>query len=78
MYCRKLIHLSRSSRRTAARGLLSGKTPAGDGYAKMWLGPPVDLVYSFGFSPRERRAAVEIVIRERAMMEKAWHAHFGT
>ena len=50
---------------------------SGDGYAKMWLGPPVGVVFSYGFSPRERRAAVEIVIRERAMMEKAWHDHLG-
>jgi hypothetical protein len=51
---------------------------SGDGYAKMWLGPPVLVAYSYGLSPRERRAAVEIAVRERAMMEKAWHDHFGT
>ena len=31
-----------------------------------------------GAPPRWDEAAVEIVIRERAMMEKAWHDHFGT
>jgi hypothetical protein len=51
---------------------------SGDGYAKMWLGPPVVVAESRGFSPRELRAVLEIVTQRRAMMEKAWHDHFGT
>jgi hypothetical protein len=51
---------------------------SGDGYAKMWLGPPVVVAESRAFSPRELRVVLEIVTQRRAMMEKAWHDHFGT
>jgi hypothetical protein len=49
---------------------------SGDGYAKMWLGSPVVVAESRGFSPRELRAVLAIVTQRRAMMEKAWHDHF--
>jgi len=54
--------------------------PPTDIYAKMWLGPPVAVAVAFwrNFSARDRRAAREIVIRQRTMMEQAWHDHFGT
>ncbi len=38
---------------------------------RLWLGPPVVVPESRGFSPREFRDALEIVTRRRAMMEKA-------
>ncbi len=34
---------------------------SGDGYAKMWLGPPVIVAESRGLSPRELRTVLEIV-----------------
>ncbi len=52
--------------------------PPTDSYAKMWLTPPVAVAFWRKFTPRQRRTAREIVLRERAMMEKAWHDHFGT
>jgi hypothetical protein len=51
---------------------------SGEAYAKVWLGPPVTLAESHDCSPRQLRAILEVVTAERAMMEQAWHVHFGT
>ncbi len=34
---------------------------SGDGYAKIWLGPPVAVAESHGYGPRELRIVTEIV-----------------
>jgi len=51
---------------------------AGQGYAKIWLGPPIALAESHDYNPREIRIILEIVTERREMMEQAWHEYFGT
>ena len=51
---------------------------SGAAYAKVWLGPPVTLAESHDCSPREIRVVLEVMTARRAMMEQAWHEHFGT
>jgi hypothetical protein len=51
---------------------------SGDGYAKIWLGPPVVLAESHGYGPRQMRLIMEIATEQREMMERKWHEHFRT
>jgi len=51
---------------------------AGDAYAKVWLGPPIEVAEWHDCNARERRTILEIVTAQRAMMQHAWHEHFGT
>jgi hypothetical protein len=51
---------------------------AGDGYAKLWLGPPVVLAEAQDLTPRQQRLIMQIVKEHREFMEEAWHDHFRT
>jgi hypothetical protein len=48
------------------------------GYAKIWLGPPIEFAEAHGCSPRQIRMIMEIATEQREQMEKAWHEHFRT
>ena len=47
----------------------------GSGEAKLWISSG-ELVYSYGFSPRELRKIRKIVVEQSALLKAAWNEHF--
>jgi hypothetical protein len=43
--------------------------------AKVWLEPELSLADSYGFNPRELSNC--IVAKNRDLIKRAWHDHFG-
>lgn len=48
----------------------------GGGEAKFWL-HPVSVARSSGFDARTQRRLAALVSENAALIEKAWHEHFG-
>ncbi len=48
----------------------------GDLSAKFWL-QPASLARNFGFSPKELRRLLELVVQHQAAFREAWHGHLG-
>ena len=49
----------------------------GDGVAKFWLEPLVELDYSIDLKSREIAQAQRLVIENQELLKKAWHEYFG-
>lgn len=49
----------------------------GEAEAKLWLHPQVSVAESHGFHARALRDIIELVERQRDLIERAWHDHFG-
>jgi hypothetical protein len=49
----------------------------GHAEAKFWLDFTVRVADCVGFSARALRELVDVVEQHRAMIEAAWHEHFG-
>ncbi len=45
--------------------------------AKFWLWPEVVVATNHGFDARTLRALTIVVQDRRALIERAWHEHFG-
>lgn len=50
----------------------------GEAEAKLWLNPDVVVAESHGFHARALRDIIALVERQRGIIERAWHDHFGT
>jgi hypothetical protein len=48
-----------------------------EGEAKFWLHPVVHLAGSDGFDAGMLRELAEVVEQNAALIERAWHEHFG-
>lgn len=49
---------------------------SGTSEAKFWLHPFVAIAYNHGVPPRDMRAIIAVIQRERAVLERAWHDYF--
>jgi hypothetical protein len=45
--------------------------------AKVWLEPEISVAESYGFNSRELSTILGTVARNRDLILKAWHDHFG-
>lgn len=50
---------------------------SGEGEAKFWLRPTVQLDGSNGFDARTLRELSEVVEQNAALIERVWNEHFG-
>jgi len=50
---------------------------SGEGEAKFWLRPTVQLDSSNGFDARTLRELSEVVEQNPALIERVWNEHFG-
>ncbi len=50
---------------------------SGEGEAKFWLRPTVQLDDSNGFDARTLRELLEVVEQNAALIERVWNEHFG-
>ncbi len=50
----------------------------GDGEAKIWLSPGVELARSHGLDARMIRTALLIVREREQEIRRAWHEHFNS
>ena len=50
---------------------------SGKAVAKFWLRPEVSLAESQGFDARTLNQLARLVMQNRAVIERAWHEHFG-
>jgi hypothetical protein len=51
---------------------------SGDGEAKFWIEPKIELAVNRGLSERELTTIAKILERRRDEIESAWHSHFGS
>jgi hypothetical protein len=45
--------------------------------AKIWLEPDLAIEDSYGFNPRELSGILRVIERNRDLILRAWHGHFG-
>lgn len=50
---------------------------SGDGEAKYWIEPDVELVKSYGFNQAQLRDIQAIIKEHRNVIQTAWREHFG-
>lgn len=50
----------------------------GGAVAKFWIEPEVAVAASYGMSSAELRELVEVVARNRDLIERKWHEYFGS
>ena len=50
---------------------------SGDGEAKYWIEPDVELAKSYGFNPTQLRDIQAIIEEHRNVIQTAWREHFG-
>lgn len=58
------------------REMLHVHVRSGDGEAKIWLEPQVQVASSFGLDAATLRELVGVVQANRALIERAWNAYF--
>lgn len=49
----------------------------GDGEAKFWLEPEIEVAKSYGLNPRQLSVARDLIRRHEDEIRAAWKAHFG-
>jgi uncharacterized protein DUF4160 len=49
----------------------------GDGEAKFWLEPKIELAQNYGLSDRQLRSVESIIEQHENVIRDAWHKHFG-
>jgi Domain of unknown function (DUF4160) len=49
---------------------------SGDGDAKFWLYPEVNIAYNRGYSAKTLNALIKIVESRKSEIEDRWHGHF--
>ena len=48
----------------------------GDGYAKIWLEPSVEVQYFHNYKAREQREIIGIVEQNESFLQSKWHEFF--
>jgi Domain of unknown function (DUF4160) len=51
---------------------------SGDGEAKFWIEPAIELAKNFGFTPVQLREIQSIIEEHRDVIQTAWREHFGS
>jgi len=49
----------------------------GECVAKFWVAPTVSLADSYGFDSSELRELLDVVEKNKEMIERCWHEYFG-
>ena len=49
----------------------------GDGEAKFWLEPKIELAQNYGLNDRQLRSVQAIIVKHEDVIRDAWHKHFG-
>ena len=50
---------------------------SGDGEAKFWIEPDIELARNFGFNKIELKNIQKIIEEHRNVIQTAWRQHFG-
>ena len=50
----------------------------GDGEAKFWLDPEIELAYNYNLKRKQLREIETIIEQHVQEIADAWHAHFGS
>ena len=51
---------------------------SGNGEAKFWLEPRIELAQNYGLNDRELRAVEELIRKREDDIRRAWRKHFGS
>ena len=49
----------------------------GDGYAKVWLEPSVEVQYFYNYKARQQREILSIIEQNEDLLKDAWNDFFG-
>jgi hypothetical protein len=49
----------------------------GNGYAKIWLVPNVEVQYFYGYKLQEQREILEITLNDAEFLKAKWNEYFG-
>lgn len=50
---------------------------SGDGEAKFWIEPKIELARNYGYTPTQLREIENIIEEHRDVIQTAWREHFG-